>query len=522
MRSHLPVLVVTAVTLLVSAPARGASNHVNVLPRSLEHKVEEVTTVLEMRGFEVARGYWKTFDLDQCKWAIQVIGNCYGNNPTAPYVFPILPPWRDEYVDRSAHLAFGPLQQGYVGSYRLSQHEAILVLAQLPPPGAYFGLQTYVFTRKGTINPDDAVYQRVSKTAPEMLPLLFDTAPDPSRVVVFSSIGNSVNHVVIERQTGSPAWNEERFIVVTPDAGMADAMKAALQDAAHVRAEHVFVEPVSRDVVRLGPQRDADDLLTLVRYAMPDVETQGAQWRQDLPLAVLRVRDMRPHRVDQAYGIPAYEKRDAVSEQPLVPNLVALTKAVIQDWGKGPSCVKSFVVPYLDIDLVGQHCLARPVNCLGDTQDTDTYRTSPPFTIDAPGKTVAVVGSLATATGNATYVSLSVNRSAVLEAVANRSHRELAGSAAGFGVNNDDKFYVTYFSRWCPPRLATRCVELPEDLIPTGEAIKLMVRSYVKPQTARGPNPGTPDDLTTSADERLGKELLLRPQLIWLGSQLCD
>jgi hypothetical protein len=523
MTGFLPRLAAIAATILVSAPARSESNHVNHLPASLERKVEALTVTLQTRGYEVGRGYWKLFDVDQCKWAIQVYGNCYGNNPTAPYVLPVVPRWRDEYVDRTAHLAFGPLQRGYVGSYRLSEREALVVLAKLPPPGAYFGLQTYVFTRKGEINPEDAAYRRVSANAPEMLPLLFSTAPDESRVVVFSSIGNSINDAVIERQTSEAAWNEERFFVITSDASMAQAVSDALGDATGVPAEQVFVEPVARDLVRLGPQRDADDLLTLVRYAQPTDESAGSLWREALPLAVLRVRDMAGGDADQPYDVPRYEDRSASSEQDLLPSLLRLVKAVVEDWGAtAPSCVKPFIVPYLDIDLVGQHCLARPMNCLGDTQDTDSYRISPPFTLDPPGNTVAVVGSLATATGNATYVSLAVNRMAVLEAVMNRSQRELAGSAAAFGVPSADKFYVVYLSRTCPPGLRAPCIEVADDAVPTGEVIKLMQRNYMNPGTQRGPDPGTPDDLSTVEDERVGHELLLRPMLIRLGSGPCQ
>ena len=69
------------------------------------------------------------------------------------------------------------------------------------------------------------------------------------------------------------------------------------------------------------------------------------------------------------------------------------------------------------LDTVGQHCLQRPMNCLGDNQD-DSFRISPKISFDtnqiladniAQGDVVAVVGTLATATGNATYVSLALN-----------------------------------------------------------------------------------------------------------------
>jgi hypothetical protein len=55
------------------------------------------------------------------------------------------------------------------------------------------------------------------------------------------------------------------------------------------------------------------------------------------------------------------------------------------------------------IDEIGQHCLARPMNCLGDTQD-DSFRSAPTLSLDG-GEVFAVVGTRAIATDNATYVS---------------------------------------------------------------------------------------------------------------------
>lgn len=501
-----------AAALLAASSGQGATDplgHVNDVPPELERKVQAVVGALEERGYEVARGYWKLFGVDECKWPIRVIGNCYGNNPAAPYILAVLPQWRDEYVDRTTHLALGPVHRGYVGSYRLAEREAIVVLAELPPPGKYFGVQTYVFTRKGAIDPSDDVYRFVERSAPEMLDLLFDTAPDPSRVIVFSSIGNSNDEVVMSRPGESP-WGTQRFIVVTPDATMTRDVTQALREAAGVSSDEVFSEPVAPELVNLGLDREADDLMTVVRYAMPDDETAGERWREALPMAVLRVRDVAARTQREPYPIPAYEHRTAESERWLTPSLEALVSAVKAEAGPG-TCDESFINAYLDIDLVGQHCLGRPMNCLGDSQDTDTYQASPSFVLDPPGKMVAIAGTLATETGNATYVSLSINRFEVLEGVVNRSQKDLVGSAAGFpGVAHAEKLYAFYLSRACPEHTTAPCFEISTRDVPAGETIKVLQRNYIRPGTARGADPGTREE-----------ELLLRPRLIRLDPQDC-
>jgi hypothetical protein len=395
------------------------------------------------------------------------------------------------------------------GIYRLAPREAIVVLAQLPPPGKYFGLQTYVFTRYGEIDTEDEVYRSVSRNAPEMLGLLFDTAPDPSRVVVFSSIGDSNNHVVMSRP-GESVWGKERVVVITPDASMTREVTQVLQDAAGVAADQVFFEPVAPGLVNLGLHAEADDLMTLVRYATPDDETAGERWREALPMAVLRVRDMVATTQSEPYEIPAYEHRTADPEKWLQPSLDALVAAVEDEAGPG-ACDEKFVTAYLDVDLVGQHCLGRPMNCLGDSQDTDTYHVSPLFELDPPGKMVAVAGTLATETGNATYVSLSINRFEVLEGVVNLSQDQVKDSATQFGVPDADKLYAFYLSRRCPAETKAPCFEISTRDVPTGETIKIMQRNYIRPGTRRGANPGTRAD-----------EVLLRPRLIRLDAADCE
>jgi hypothetical protein len=189
--------------------------------------------------------------------------------------------------------------------------------------------------------------------------------------------------------------------------------------------------------------------------------------------------------------VPEYDDRTADSELWLKGDLDSLISAVKTKWHQPAARHASFLVPVLmppqGIDLVGQHCLDLPMNCLGDTQDTDSYRISPTLSIDA-GEVIAVAGTLATATGNATYVSLAINRFEVLEGVANVTNLDLDGTASeGFSdsVPNTDKLYVYYLARNCEG--LKNCKELSESIVPAGETIKVMQRNYIRPGTARGP-----------------------------------
>ena len=476
-----------------AASARGPTDplsKVNQLPPSLERKVQALRADLAAQGYEVARGYWTLFTVEDCRHAIRVVGNCYGNNPTAPYILPAVPSWKDEYVDRALHLAVKPLQRSMSATYRLDEREALVVLALLPPPGSYFGIQSYVFSREGAIDEGDPIYRRLA-TMPDVRDLLFALTPNPSRVMTFASIGNSINDVVVHEASGG-SFGRERFFVVTPDAVMERAVADALLRAGVPDRSHVFTEPVFTvsasspgKTVRVGLDAGADDMMTVVRYALPQDSAAGALWREQLPLAVLRVRDRRTDRATEPYALQDYEPRAAIPDLAYKAELEGLVEAVKARWGQPEAVDTAFFSAFTAVDLVGQHCLQRRMNCLGDTQDNDTYRISRGVHLD-DGEVIAVVGRLATSTGNATYVSLAVNRWEVLTGVANLTQEQLAGSAAAYAgvVGDTDDYFVYYVSRDCTG--LAHCLELPETVFPRGETMKLMQRNYMVPGTHRG------------------------------------
>jgi hypothetical protein len=452
--------------------------------------VQNVTRELAAKGYEVKRGYWTLWGTEQCKFTIHVLERCFGPNPTAPYALPFVPAWRDEFVDPSLHNVFGAELRGYSPIYRLGEREALVVLGVLPPPGAYLGLQTYVFTREGRINEGDPIYQALTAAGDtELRNLLFTTAPNPSRVFVWATIGNSNNNVVIERQSES-AFDQERFFIVTPDAITERDVTQALLRAGVPHANWIFVEKVAKDIVKLGLGPAADEFQTVLRYAQVPDDDRGEAWRERLPLTVLRVRDTNTTRATESYPVPAYDEKTANSELSLQGDLDNLISAVKEQWHQPDADVAPFIVgelmPPQGIDEIGQHCLARPMNCLGDNQD-DSFRIGPTLPLDG-GQIFAVVGTLATATNNATYVSLAINSFPLAVSIYNLTNLQLAGTASEFAdsVANADKFYVYYISRHCTG--IAHCLEIPQSVVPFGGSAKPTERNYVRPTTARAPD----------------------------------
>lgn len=106
----------------------------------------------------------------------------------------------------------GPTVDGYNASYRLDPREAIVILGELPPPAAYFGLQTYLLSRPGEWDTTSSQYLFVQQYVPALLHTFFTKLPNnPERVQLFADLSDPINNVVI--QNGSSAvWDQVRYL----------------------------------------------------------------------------------------------------------------------------------------------------------------------------------------------------------------------------------------------------------------------------------------------------------------------
>ncbi|UCC76409.1 MAG: hypothetical protein JSW37_13020 [Anaerolineales bacterium] len=508
-RIHACVLFMIALALIWGlAPASGGSVlPQNKLPGWVESNTRRLMHELEKDGYEVSRGYFKLYTEEDCPDSWATMGSCYGNNPAAPYVVPVVPHWPEEFVDPATELAFGPTVDGYHLTYRLDPREAIVVLAQMPPPAAYFGLQSYLFTREGTWDTNSIPYWFVANYLPNLLTTFFSIVPgNPDRIQPFASLSNSINNVVIEDQSGS-AFGQVRYFVITPDQFMDAAIRQAFAGIA-VEEDEIFTEAIP-SYIRTGPGESSDELLSVIRYTDPEdggnPGTASDRWRNELPLVVLRVRDIRPDRQPEPFPDPVLDTRTAASELGLAADQLSLVMAVAERWGQPcqqPDCsdrAKTFLdLQRPPLSLVGPLCTEVGMNCFGDTQDT-TYQFMGQFELDE-GQVYAVAGTLGTRTENAVYVGLGVNRFPMKKGVANLFDSELEGTADGYAddVANSDLFYLYYFARDCTGLEALtdgNCLSITGEMIPicpepgdpACDRAVFSERDYIRPGTQRGP-----------------------------------
>ena len=480
----------------------------NKVPPEVERTARRLAGDLEQQGYEVERGYFKLYTEDDCPFSYEVLHTCLGNNPAAPYVLPILPPWPDEWVDPATAGMVGPTAEGYNVSHRFDRREAIVILGLLPPPARYFGLQTYLLSSPGKWKKNSDQYVFVRDHLPAVLDTFFTKLPNnQERLQLFADLSDPINNVVIEN--GSDAvWDQVRYFIITPDESMEGTVRQALAGLG-IPDREVFTEQIPAKLgnfnIKIGLDEKSDDFATVLRYAMPDDGGDDGSpsdaWRKDLPLVVLRIRDTRPPHQLQAYPWVGFEARYGTTppEIALAPELAILAEAVCHRWDQ--LCNLQDVAPLLNMEasrlsLTGPACAQVGMNCLAPDQDAAYFMSKRLWLPD--DRVYALVGALSTQTGNATYVGLGLNSSATQQGFHNIDDDTLAGTADGYAsVPKHDLFFLQYFARDCTGletltddhcySIGDQLPDCPDPTDPTCTMLVLSLRDYLFPGSQRGP-----------------------------------
>ncbi len=496
-------------------------------PRALVTR--RLTDYLRRQGFQTAPGYPLLYSSDPLmtcrKYTFPALKNCFGANPAAPYVLAVVKSWPNEYVERSTVNAFGPVRRGYTVTYQLDPREAIVIYGRMPPPGRYIGLQTYEWGQPGHWTARNYLRWAHDPRRPWPMQYMFSTWPPADhkagRVWTFSALGDIVNNVVMQRQSGYP-FGKNRYFIITPSASTDHAVRRALH-AQGVPDNLIFTEQIpSRDahgaIGPLGMGSGAIDFVTSLRYAVPASPAAGQAWRSTLPLTVLRVRAPASTGPVRRYGALRYEPHAVRSEKYLASSLRQLTRAVCLRLTTvshlhSTSCARapqdSYVIPelYDGLGWRGPYCREIDMNCNGDNNDAAIYW-GKPLPLDS-GQVYAVVSTLATETRNATYVGLSVSDASTFASPSNVLDTGLQHSADSYAsmAGNTGKFFVHYYARDCSILRAVLgdrpqdCTTITGQMVPGRTdtsavgypALKGMfmvaLRDYIMPGTERGANP---------------------------------
>ncbi|MBF0281708.1 MAG: hypothetical protein HQM07_03990 [Zetaproteobacteria bacterium] len=491
-------LLFTSLILLFSGCINGGN-------QSSAEQWQAWVTKLTGNGYTVTNGSAFLVDSAGCTNFINVFGTCWGNNPAAPYIVP-LPPVDNSYINPIYGTPFNTITtNGNTVNlfYRLADTDALVTVVSLPPRAAYMGYQSYIFTRETSSYPFPA--------------LPANATPDPARVQIFGSVGNNINSASLASQNSMNWGNGAAVFITTPNQTLASALITnAIQSG--MNSNNIFVEPLGSQLVT-GRDALADDFISLIRYALPENTTAADAWRSAVAQNVRVYRVSLPTIAAQPYPQPAYTTRQSLDESGYQPALNELS-TLLSNWlatQQLQAVTITDMIPSVQVDpagnlqgLVGSLCLTNGTSCLGDNQDTDSYRFGV-IGLLAGNKTSIIAGVNHTVTNAATYISLAINDQTTVKGVASLSQTNpgaagfssgsLTGSAAtaltDLGLINSaspnlianlPNLYVAFVSRNCTPG-QTYCAQVNTADVPLLNPISIIQRAYLKPGSTAGANP---------------------------------
>jgi hypothetical protein len=253
---------------------------------------------LTSQNYRVAQGNAYLMVNTACPLFISIFNSCFDQNPAAPYIIP-QPPVEDSYVDPfyATQLTVpGPTGLPSNIIYRLSDNDALVTIVSYPPKAAYLGYQSYVFTSESSNFPTPDPLQIVS--------------PDPARFEIFGSLGNDVNSVIVQNQLGASWGGAVVMYITTSNQTLANAIIANAMTK-NINPNSIFVEPVGSNV-QTGNSSISDDLVTLIRYAVPESASAANTWTNALSSNVLVYKVSNSTLGVSRYGANQYERNHAI------------------------------------------------------------------------------------------------------------------------------------------------------------------------------------------------------------------
>lgn len=476
---------------------------------------------LESGGYAVEQGSAYFLGPTNCQIYVDVFGSCAANNPATPYVV-IQPPIRPgQFINPAYGLSrtsndfteTGPAGNLINEMYRVTDREALVTVVQLPPKAAYFGYQTYLFTRASRYYPFRAA--AANAFGP----------PDPERRATVASIGNPVNNAVINAASGllpgNGPWSGRIVIVSTSNRVLEATLRARFRAANGGSDAIFFTEPFGADLYT-GLDKIADELYTIFRYTIHENDAASQTWLDNVAGNTWVYRVTAPDALAvERLPKPVLAPRLANDESALLASRNEL-RDLLAGWLRRnrTGLVTSFSARSslrLDRDdvprgIAGPDCIEDGRYCIADTLDTEAYRYVNFGSL--AGDDVAFVAGInhtTARTNNAHYEALGIYDGPTLTGIASIAQSnptatgflkgEMTGSAeaalrqlglmtqASARLRADlPDLYVATVSRRCSADLPT-CIEITPDLVPPGNRMIVNQRAYLKPGGFTGANP---------------------------------
>jgi hypothetical protein len=456
---------------------------------------------LTSSGYSITQGGVMQVSNNDCAQFISAFGTCFGNNAAAPYLIPQVPS-DGTYMD-SYSSSFNVVSLTGANSninYRLSDNDALVVVVNLPPQAAYMGYQSYMFSRATS-------WYAANNITPQTT-----LSSDASRASIFGSLGNAINNTIVANQSGS-SWSGTAVYITTSNQQLKDSLIASANQR-NLNTNRMFYEQVPSNIIT-GTTQNADNFTTLIRYAVPENASAGSAWINASASNILVYRVSNTNIPVSRFGTYSYSTKQTTDESAYQNSLRELS-LMLETWLKAngsPTAternvtVSDAIINSVITGLVGNQCIATGKDCMGDSQDTDAYRSASQLgpLLNTP---IIMSGVNHTLVNAATYVSLSVYDLNTTAGVASASQAAdfsggtLNGSAEAvlraLGIYNlaSDTLkaqlpmlYTSFVARSCPAAIAGYCIPISTTQIPLNNYVAVTQRAYIKPGTTIGGNP---------------------------------
>jgi hypothetical protein len=134
---------------------------------------------------------------------------------------------------------------------------------------------------------------------------------------------------ILEDRIGRVWNNGVAVYITTSNEQLAGALIADAQSKGFSE-NRIFVEPIGTNILT-GSSASADDMLTLIRYALPQHEGASALWLSKVAENVLVFRVSAPTTQVTRFPTPAYSKKVGISEANYQDSLTELA-GLLRSW----------------------------------------------------------------------------------------------------------------------------------------------------------------------------------------------
>jgi hypothetical protein len=420
--------------------------------------VDAFRIALEQDGFIVQEGKFGSFDVIGL-YDAGFLPNCFGNNPSTPYMLCFLPPPPGEKAISENLQDADTLDNETLVQYRLRSDEALLFIGRTPPECKYFSFRSYVYDR---YFPDEGKRKRI-----------------------FASLGDPLNLMTIKADGDSP-FNASTIIVMAADEVINDRVIAD-GIAAGFPESIMNSDVIPPQLVRMGLDPEDDKFLMLTRLAFFEDKEAGKEYMNGTAARVFRLTPMTVSSTTQPYGTPALRVRGTgnTSELDLTSTLDELRVAILKE-NEGANVTELTTQVWL---YEGYDALQRGIDVIGENRDTSYLRTDN-FNLGT-NEFLIVYGINHAMTGRATYCNFGVYGADILNGVGAVADMDLTGTADSYLPGNPlaKYLYVYKVSRNCTE---SNCLVVPWGVkahgIELDQPAFVGFRAYLEEATKSGPS----------------------------------